>query len=256
MTESRKAKSRKNDDDPDLTFQMMRPEGRLFAGPMRFFRYYRKSADGRRNFLVRSDVQMLLDQYLTVDPETGKPIDLSKEAVIRETNARHLREYAGATAEILDDPPEVALAWLERLRATTTWMDTPELRKTRGKSIFFSFAGIFVSLTGSYPDQIESLGIHFTKASHAGFLLALIAVIWYSWASVRILVRNYLIEDTLLELEQKIKRTFKDYDNRWNKYIYWQYLEKNFFYNRVLNWIAYLSIVCLFISVARTLGAK
>lgn len=87
----------KAEDCGELAFLMSRPASRLFKHPLRFFRYHRKSADGRRNFLVQGDVKMLLDQYLTVDPATGKVLDLRKADVWKETNARHMRVYAEAT---------------------------------------------------------------------------------------------------------------------------------------------------------------
>ena len=236
----------------DIWLEMMRPPFEIFNFKPKGRRFFSFSPHGGRNEMVTGDVKKLLNTYLTVDPITGKRIELEKEEIFRQNNARHLREYAESTAELVADQNDVALAWLERLRATATWMDSTDFKKARGRSVFFSFAGIFVSTSGLYPSNVESLGIQFSRTSHIAFIFALLGVVWYQWASVRVLYRDYLINITLLELEHKVKGIYKNYDNRWQKYIYWQYSEKAFFYGRIVSWIAYISAICLVVSAVHT----
>ena len=201
-------------------------------------------------------MQRALDRKLTLDPITAKRVPLETNSEQRENLARHAREYAESTRELLDDPPDTAGAWLERVRFETTWMDTPEYRKARSRSVLISFVGIFVSLTGLYPAKIDALGLSFSPSTHAGFIVALVGLIWYTWASVMVLTRDYLIEATCIDLEHKILGRYRDYQNRWAYYIAWQHAEKAFFYKRLPSFIALFSVLCLCVSLLRSLFVR
>lgn len=244
----------KIEQDQEIWLKMLRSNFKNYETKnlWKFRRFYGISPNSDRDIIYTHSLRKLLNKYLTKDPVSGKRIELEQQEIARENHARTLREYAKATAELLSDPPEIALAWLERVKAETSWMDTEEYRKIRGRSILTSFAGIFISVTGLYPTKIEALGIQFSTSTHVGFILAVMGIIWYNWASTRILVRDYLIEITILELHHRITRKYKNYSNRWGSYIYWQYAEKSFFYSRLPAWIASTAFVCLLISLLRT----
>jgi hypothetical protein len=219
----------------------------------RFRRFYSFPPTLKRPEGIPGRIRLFFDRHLTVDPLNGEPIPLDRTELAKNNHARHRREYAESTQQLLDDSPEVALAWLERLRLETSWMDTAEHRKARGRSVLISFTGIFVSATGLYPNKIEALGLSFSTNSHIGFLLALIGLVWYQWASAVMLVRDFLIAMTCKELEHKVQRIYRDYENRWANYIRWQLAEKRFFYKRLPSLLAAISMLCLLTSLMRTI---
>jgi hypothetical protein len=214
----------------------------------RFFRTLRHPIPRIEDRGVLRTFRRWLDRHLTHSPPTldggirnVKPQDPSEIAVEQD------KAYLAAEREFADAPEGTVDAWIERERLAATWFDSQEYRKARRNSVLASFVSILVTHTGLYPTKIPAIGVEFPQASKPVFLGCLLLATWYLTLGMNILVRGFLIEKAFLEIQHAKSGIYRNFLNRYTRFIDVTSMERGFFDRRMPNLLCiYASISVLF----------
>jgi hypothetical protein len=196
----------------------------------RFFRAPRHPIPSVEDRGVLLTLRRWLDRHLTHSPPTldrgirnVMPQDPNEIAVEQD------KAYLAAEQEFANAPEGTVDAWIEREQLATTWFDSEEYRKARRNSVLASFTSILVTHTGLYPTKIPAIGVDFPQASKPVFLGCLLLATWYLTLGMNIIVRGYLIDKAFLEIKHAKSGIYRNFENRYTRFIKVTSMERGFF---------------------------
>jgi hypothetical protein len=219
----------------------------------RFKRFWKAPKQALPGIETPNPLTSRLNRYLTISPRSPDAPQNTQPEDAGELGRKQRDMYSQAEDEFTGDRPEVVKAWIKRKRHETGFFDNEEYRKATRNAVLASFITVLVTHTGLYPTKIPALGVEFPEFEKSSFLLFLIMLCWYLTLSMNMMVRDYIIEDALLEIEDKIDNVYKQYENRWTRYVDAHYVEKGAFNRKLPNWLTIYATLSAVISLTRSL---